>query len=255
MLTINWKKYALGGGLILAMIGSVGASTVLAHGNEAAVIEALGIEEATYDEAEDAADAAIVLQAAEDGWITDDEADELIDAGRGLRLGRNQYYKGIYDEDAFVAEALGISLAQWEAAEEEAYEARVAEKVAEGDLTAEEAADKMAVREFKASLDKDAFLADALGISLGQLEAYRDAATSWDDVLTDLGLTEDEVREGQQAAMEQAIANAVADGTLTEEQAEDVNSRNGRGRRGGNRRGGRGGTIEPAPAETTDANA
>lgn len=259
MLTVNWKKYALSGGIVLATIGSIGGVTALAHGASPAFLEALGITEEQFDAAKDTANDAMINEADADGWITSDEASDLIENDRRLRLGRSPYYRGIYDKTEFLADALDVSVADIEAAKDVAKDAKIDKMIASGRVTAEQVAEYQAVHDFKESIDKDALLATALGISTSELDAYRDSATAWEDVLADVGVTEDEVKEAGSAAMAELVADAVANGELTAEQGEQILERNGRqGRRGrGGRqgRGNRGGNGNAPQAEIEEVNA
>ncbi|MEM7331244.1 MAG: hypothetical protein AAF490_04060 [Chloroflexota bacterium] len=206
-----------------------------------AYAEALGVTVEDLETARDAAKVAMIEQAAIDGWITSDEADALIEDDGKLRLGRGQYYRGIYDESAFFAEALGVEVADLEAAKEALQQERIDAMIEAGRITEEQAAEFEAVQAFRDSIDKDAIFAEALGISEADLDAARDATTSYEDLLADLDLTAEEVAENAQAVMESIVNDAVEDGTLTEEQAERLlNGRDGRDGRGGRGNGGRG---------------
>lgn len=102
-----------------------------------------------------------------------------------------------------------------------------------------------------------AAIADALGISVEELNAAHQAGeTAW-DIAQEQGLTEDEFRTLMFAARETALEQAVQDGLISQEQADwmqsrwdymqengfgpgsencDGNGPHGRGRKGGSRR-------------------
>jgi len=106
-------------------------------------------------------------------------------------------------EDAFLAEALGITSEELQTAHQAAQSAAVAQALAEGLITQAQA-DRIAESGFHSfqmfagpdsDIDLDALLADALGISIDELSAASETAKA--------------------TAIEQAIAN----GKITEEQA------------------------------------
>ncbi len=109
--------------------------------------DALGISvdelQAAYEETQIAA----IEQAVEEGILTEEQADELLDRVNGFhgRFRRGFRFGGI-DEDALLAEALDISVEALEAARVEASRAKLDAMVEAGALTQEEA-DLMAARE------------------------------------------------------------------------------------------------------------
>lgn len=68
-------------------------------------------------------------------------------------------------------------------------------------------------------VDRDALLAEILGISEEELDAARAAGTRLDELAESLGLDAEEVRTALQSAIAAAIEQAVTDGVLTEEEA------------------------------------
>ena len=82
-----------------------------------------------------------------------------------------------------------------------------------------------------------AFYADALNLDVATLEARLEAGETMADIAVAEGLTLDEFQALRLDAREAAIAQAVADGTLTQDQA-DLMNQGGFGRMGG--QGGRG---------------
>ena len=171
--------------------------------------------------------------------------------GRGLPGFDRHMFGSDIDYDALLAEALGISVEELQAAQQQAYSAALDQAVENGDLTAEEADLIRAQQALKASIDPEALQAEALGMSVEELQAARDAGTSMSDILTEQGLTSAEYRTALQAAYEAAVQQAVSDGVITQEQADLVLSSGMRvlpgmepfGRDGGH--GGRGGHGGP----------
>ncbi|MEW6718292.1 MAG: hypothetical protein AB1345_12445 [Chloroflexota bacterium] len=63
-------------------------------------------------------------------------------------------------------------------------------------------------------------LAEALGLTVEELESRKEAGETLWDIAQDLGLGAEELGDIMQKAREKALAQAVADGVITEEQAE-----------------------------------
>ena len=238
--------------LVLMAIAVIGTTQIAAAKINDAGLELLGITEAEYETARDEAAVSYNNDLVAMGWISAEEAAEENDEGDWARIGRGQYYSGILDKDVFIADSLGVSLAEWEEAEDASYAANIAEKIESGRLTAEEAADKQAIHDFKASIDEDSVLAQALGISVAELDEARADNVTYSDLLDELGLTDDEVDAAEEAITAQLVEDAVADGSLTVEQAEQLlNGRNGHGHGGKHGRGnGRSNNeLEPEPTD------
>ena len=70
-------------------------------------------------------------------------------------------------------------------------------------------------------MDKDNLLAEALGISISELHQARDNNVTYEELLVELNLTEDEVRTAHDAAFVSAVQQAVDEGSLTTAQAEN----------------------------------
>lgn len=124
------------------------------------------------------------------------------------------------NEQKYLAEALGISEDELKAAQEEARKAMLADAVANGDITQEQV-DLMEIRQTLSSyLDPRALQINALGITEDELKAYQDEHKSMEDILSEVGMTAEEYQEALQAAFESAVAQAVTDGVITQEQAD-----------------------------------
>lgn len=175
----------------------------------------------------------VIQQAVADGTITQEQADLLADYPRparpdrpGLRAMANR----IFNEqgfnrarkimDAALAEALGISVDELQAARQEALEATLEQVVEEGAIAEERAEIMMARAALAASLDPDAILAQVLGITTDELQAARDEGKTLAELVEELGLDPATVRENMAATREQVIQRAVDDGVITPEQAE-----------------------------------
>ncbi len=169
-------------------------------------------------------------------------------SGRGANSVLSDY---ISEEDvaAARANAFGMTVAEMEAAKEAAQSAKEAAKadavsaaVADGALTQEQADQILSgegrnrraarvLRDYISHDDVEAAIAAAYGMSVEELDAAKTAA-----------------KEAVQALRSDAIDAALADGAITEEQAERMRSHEGRGCRGGQRNG-----APTAPVVETEA--
>ncbi len=161
------------------------------------------------------------------------------DAGRGS------------DFDALLAEALGISPETLEAARDAAQTAALDQALADGNITQEEYDLFVARQALKDYIERDAILAQALGISNEELQAALDGGTRIPDLIDELGIAQEDFQAAMESAQEAAYQQAVADGVITQEQAdqfqeEDFSNRPG-GRDGhGKPEGGRPGNSGPS---------
>lgn len=190
-------------------------------GSDTYLAEALGITVDELATAQTAAREAAVKQAVADGVITQEQADAILNKTEGQR-GARVGLRGVnLDNDKFLAEALGITLDQLNAAQEEASAAKLAQAVTDGRLTQEEA-DLITARQ--------------------ALQQY----------IEDEGLFEEAVAS---AVQDGVITQAQADAILADAKPGDFGfgGKGDMGGRGGMDRGGRGGRgpVQGAP-ETPD---
>lgn len=196
--------------------------------------DALGISLEDLQSAEQQAGDALIQEALDQGLITQEQADWLTLRGffgsRGFKGGRFGFEHGFpplaqeLDYDQFLAEALGISTQELTAAKQEALDAMLAQAVADGVLTQEQAELIKARQALKAYLDPQALFAEALGITPEQIQAYRDQGLSLSEILAEIGKTAVQAREALQDAYQRTIDQAVADGVITQEQADQIQS-------------------------------
>lgn len=169
-------------------------------GDDTYLADALAITTAELQAAHEAAAEAALDQAVTDGLITQAQADAIRERGLrfdGRMLGRFDFGNSAIDMEALLAAELGISVDDLQAAHETAQEARIAEAVANGDLTQEQADEMQAMRDLKTYLD-------------------------------DSGL-----QESIRSLRQQAIQGAVDAGVITQEQADQIlQNQNGFGLRG-----------------------
>ena len=145
--------------------------------------------------------------------------------------------------DAYLAEALGITVEELQAARRQATAAYLADAVTAGDITQEQADLMLAKVALSGVIDRHALLAEGLGMTVEALTAALEGGQSLSDLMTAAGIDADTLQTNVQAAYEAAIARAVADGVITQAQADAVLAQesNGFGLFGGHGFGGHGG--------------
>jgi hypothetical protein len=226
-------------------------------GGDEELATALGITVEELDAAQEAAHAAALQQAVAEGLITQEEADAIL-SGEGRRFHRHGLRGSDIDYDALLAAELGISVEELEAAEDEARASALDAAVAEGLLTQEQA-DLIEAREaLREYVDREAILAEALGMTAEELEAAKAEGQSLSDIIEAQGLDAETVRAEMQAGYEAAVEQAVTDGVITREQADAILSGDGFGGpgfgfggRGRHGFGGPRGDFDSAPDTTT----
>ena len=223
--------------------------------------EALGISVEALDAAKQQAFAEALQQAVDQGLLTQEEADALQSGERGPRgFHRHGLREGSIDRDALLADALGITPEALDAARDEARAASLADAVAVGQITQEQA-DLMAARAaLRDYVDRDPLLAQALGMSAEELQAARADGQSMDELLAARGLDRATVRAAMQSAYQQAVQQAVTDGIITQAQADQLQNGEGfggmRGGPGGHHGWGHGGPhgdTDDVPAVTPES--
>lgn len=124
------------------------------------------------------------------------------------------------DYDALLADALGITVDELNAARQQADQAAIDQAVTEGLLTEEEAALMKARNLVKGAIDTQALQAEALGMTADELQAALDEGQSLQDLLTAQDLTPAAYRKAYQTAYENALQALVDQNVITAEQAE-----------------------------------
>ena len=203
--------------------------------------DALGITVDELDAAQAAVAEAATAQAVEDGTITQEQADRMAErAGNfGGRMpmmgghGRGGFDKGGVDHEALLADELGVTVEELQVAQEQARQAKLDQAVADGNLTAEEADLMVAGQALREYIDREAILAQVLGMTADELEAAHEEGVNIRDLLEEHGLDREAIQDAMQAAHEEAIAQAVADGVITQAQADALENGEGFGGRGG----------------------
>lgn len=238
--------------------GRAGLAGMMGHGNRdgekgeylEAELAKLGITAEQLEAAKEEVKATAIAQLVADGVITQEQADQMAEGegrfgGRfgghgGPKMGHFGHGDDAIDHDALLAEALDITVEELQAAKDAAREAALADAIAEGDVTEEQAEQMRAMHVLRDYIDHEAILAGALGVTVEELQTAHEEGTVR-DLFEDLD--RDQVKEAMQAGFEAAVAEAVADGVITPEQADALESGEGFGGRGGffSGRGGHGG--------------
>jgi ribosomal protein S20 len=237
--------------------------------------DALGVKVEVLQEAYETARTAAIEQAVDEGLITQEQADEmLVWGGIGRRgfgfFGSRRPPMGVaggkIDEEGLLAAALKVSVGELQAAREEANQAAIAQAVEEGIITQEQADEMLARKNLQSYLERDALLAKALDMSVEELKAAYAGGETLSMLMSERGLDAATVRERLQTAYDQALEQAVSDGVITQEQADEMQSRagfgfgmpigpggrGGFGGRGGPRGGFRGGCPQAPGADDSD---
>ncbi len=187
--------------------------------------EALGI---TVEELQAATEVAWqngIDQALEQGLLTEAQAEWLKERsfgvrGRGSLLGDWLGENNAMDMEALLADELGISVEELQAARSEAAEASLQAAIDSGDITQEQADLMRARQALMGTIDRGALEAQALGMTVEELQAAREEGKFIPELIEEQGLTQEEFQEAVQAAYEQMVDQAVADGVITQAQAD-----------------------------------
>ena len=131
---------------------------------------------------------------------------------------RGHHGRGGADEES-LAEALGVTVEELQAAREQAQAERLAQAVADGTLTQEQVDNMQAMQAVKEYIDKEAILAQVFGLTVEELEAAREDGTMR-DLFSGLDFDPTVMQEQMQAATEAAVQQALADGAITQSQAD-----------------------------------
>jgi lambda repressor-like predicted transcriptional regulator len=165
---------------------------------------------------------------------------------------------GSIDRESLLAEELGVTVEELQAARERAQATALEQAVEQGLITQEQADLMQAKSALQSYVDKESLMAVALGISVEELQAAIADGTTMPELLEEQGLNAATLRENMAAAREAAVQQAVEDGVISQELADQIQSAErggfgfpGHGRRGHHGRG-QGGQLLP-DAPTGDA--
>jgi ribosomal protein S20 len=127
-----------------------------------------------------------------------------------------------FDYDAFMADALGVTVDEFQAARLAARDAALDQAVEEGIITADYADLLKARHALSQYIDHQAILSEALGLDEAELEAALQDGKSIPYLMGELGLEPEDVQAAMQNAYQDAVQQAVDDGVITDSQAEQL---------------------------------
>jgi Spy/CpxP family protein refolding chaperone len=157
---------------------------------------------------------AAVAAFAQDDTAPDAPTAQALPFGRGGFHGHDDS-----DRDEALAAALGITVEELQAARRQAAVERIAQAVEEGLITQEQADTMLAMQALHGYLDREAILAEVLGMTVDELALAREDGTLHDLLAN---ITPADLQASIQAATESAVAQAVEDGVITQAQADLV---------------------------------
>lgn len=191
----------------------------------------LGIAVEDLETAHQAARDAAIEQAIVEGLITQEQADAMKESdgfgGRGFNtFGFGRAPRGFaghsIDQNALLADALGITVEELQIARDVANQSAIDQAIETGVVT-QELVDKMQTRkDLMQYLDRNALLANALGMTTEALQAAFDEGKALSDLISDKNFDAAAMHEALQAAFTEALTQAVADGVITQEQADEM---------------------------------
>jgi hypothetical protein len=152
---------------------------------------------------------------AEELGVTEEELDAAVEDARANSNGREEFA-------AALASALGISEEVLQAARESARDAALTQALTDGNISQEEYDLFLARQALGEYTDRDEILAEALGISVSEFQAAQDEGQRIPDLLDELGISQDDFQTAVDAAHDAALAQAVSDGVITQEQADQL---------------------------------
>lgn len=126
-----------------------------------------------------------------------------------------------------MAQALGTTVEKLRAAQDKVFTDRLAEAVKDGRLTQEKADLMIAGQKLARSIDPQAVMAQALGMSTEDLKQAQADGKSMGDLMADKDLDRAKLQTAMQAAQEAAMAKAVKDGVITQDQADQLKEARG----------------------------
>ena len=157
------------------------------------------------------------------------------------QFGPRGQFGGQIDQDALLAEALGITKEKLQAAYDQAHKAAVQQALDKGLITQEEADMMLARIQLRSYLDRDTLTAKALGITVAELQADYNEGKPLSVIVYELKLDPATLRANMQTAYKDAIQQAVSDGVITQDQANQLQNERGFGFAGPRGRGDFGG--------------
>jgi hypothetical protein len=132
---------------------------------------------------------------------------------------------GLVDMQALLAEELGISVEELQAAQQAARQTAIQQLVEAGVLTEEQGELATAAAALRSYLDRHDMAAEALGMTPVALTQARLDGKTLAEILDDQGLSLSEYQANLAQVREEALAQAVADGVITQDQMDQLQDR------------------------------
>jgi len=137
-------------------------------------------------------------------------------------VGWNDQYCSIIYKEELLADALDINVKELRDAQLEARTAAIEKAVEEQLITKKQADLMLSYAELKDYIDKEEILADALGISIEELQTSCEEGKTLYKLIDELDLEVAKVFESLNEGFKEAIEKAVKDGMITQEQADQI---------------------------------
>lgn len=189
-------------------------------GGEEALAEALGISLEELQTAHEIVQAAALEQAVANGKLTQEQADQIAERGFIGRRGGFHPIEG--DADTPLADALGISAEELQSARERVQADGIQQALEDGKITEEQVEMMEARQALQNYMQKDEMIAKALGITVDELDAAKEDGQHLPDLMEELGVEPEDFEANMQALHEETLQQAVQDGVITQEQADQM---------------------------------
>ena len=199
-------------------------------GDDQALADALGISVEELQTAHEIVQAAALDQAVADGKLTQEQADQI--AARSFMAPRGRFALMKGEADSLLAETLEISVEELQAARERVQAAAIEQALADGKITEEQVAMMEAHQAIQNYMNKDEMIAKALSITVDELDAAKQDGQRLPDLMEELGIEPEDFEANMQALREEILQQAVGDGVITQEQADQMLENDLRGVRG-----------------------
>lgn len=168
------------------------------------------------------------------GFLPPFDRNQLPRGNPGFEWMRKPGFGGSTEYDTYLAEALGITVEELQAAHRKADLAMLEQSIADGKITEEQAEMIKANQALRSYLERDVLISQALGITTDELRSSFEAGKSLETLVAEQGMDAEGFQQAVQKAYQTAVQNAVEDGVITQEIADQILSEEaGRGAFGG----------------------
>ena len=185
-------------------------------------------------------------------WLTDEEKQALVAGVLGMSVEDLAAAKEAGQKLSEIVEAQGMTMEAFKAAKQTALIASVNQAVVDGELTQEEAdaaierienghdkgqsdhgkGEHRGLSGWLTSEEKDALVADVLGMTVEEITAAKEAGQKLSEIIQAQGMTMESFKADLEIALLAAVDQAVADGELTQDEADIIIERIENGKRG-----------------------